>query len=253
MNPKFIHNEPALIANGSLVIADLHIGIEYEFLRSGIRVPSNTENMKKRIFNLLKKTNAEKLIILGDLKHKVPGMTKQELREIPEFLEFLSKEASIEIVPGNHDSGISGFLPKNIKLHRSSGFLFGEFYFVHGHSWPDKKFLNARYVIVGHDHPVIEIRDKMGYRFIEQVWLEADLNPKKIAMKYKLKNKDQLPKLIVMPAFNQFSGGIAINRQRTNSDENDKQGLGPLVRASEIENADVYLLEGLFIGKLKEI
>jgi metallophosphoesterase superfamily enzyme len=93
----------------------------------------------------------------------------------------------------------------------------------------------------------------MGYRFIEQVWLEADLNLKKIAMKYKLKNKDQLPKLIVMPAFNQFSGGIAINRQRTNSDENDKQGLGPLVRASEIENADVYLLEGLFIGKLKEI
>jgi len=35
---KFVTNAPALLAGKTLVVADLHIGIEQEFFRSGIKI-----------------------------------------------------------------------------------------------------------------------------------------------------------------------------------------------------------------------
>jgi len=75
--------KPALFVGKTLVVSDLHIGIEHSFRKSGIKIPSGTENMKKSILEMIDETGAEKLVILGDLKHKVPGITMQELREVP--------------------------------------------------------------------------------------------------------------------------------------------------------------------------
>jgi len=117
MEPRFITNRPALMAGDKLVIVDLHIGIEYEFYKSGIKVPSSTESLSHSIELLIKETKPKRLIILGDIKHKVPGVTKQELREIPEFLSKLSEKIPIEIVPGNHDDNLKNYVPKNVKIH----------------------------------------------------------------------------------------------------------------------------------------
>jgi len=96
---KFIKNYPALFIPEikTLVIADLHIGISYELYKSGINIPSQVKEMKKTIEKLIKQTKAKRLIILGDIKHDVPGISVQELREIPEFLKALSKKIKVEI------------------------------------------------------------------------------------------------------------------------------------------------------------
>lgn len=254
---KFLTSEPALLLGRSekhpfkgvhgktkaLVIADLHLGIEYEFYKSGIRIPSQLEKITERIEKLLKLTKAGKLIILGDVKHKVPGLSWQELREVPEFINKINRKIPVEIVPGNHDPGLSGLIP-NIKIHPASGFLLGDCWLMHGHAWPGEEFLKAKYVILGHNHPVIEFRDKLGYVWREPVWVRAELNKKKIGEKYR--KVKTLPEIIIMPVFNEFAGGISLNSK-------ERSFSGPLGRCAETGKAEIYLLDGTFLGELGKL
>jgi hypothetical protein len=245
MDIKFIANEPALLIGKTLIIADLHIGIEYEFYMAGIKIPLQIEKIKLKIDNILAKTKVNKLIVLGDVKHKVPGISYQEMKDIPNFLNYFTKKLEVVCVLGNHDSNLNDFVSPDVKIQSSSGFLLGDFYLNHGHAWPHADFLKAKHIITAHTHPQIEFRDKLGYRWIEPVWIKAKLNPKKIQEKYKQEIK-KLPELIIMPAFNEFAGGIAVNRNYP-----DKKGfLGPIIKSANLKKAKIYLVDGTFLGEL---
>lgn len=243
---KFVTGEPALLTGGVLVVADLHIGIEYEFYRSGMKLPSQTPKMLKRAEKLLKSTRASMLVILGDVKHKVPGISRQETREIPEFLSRLVKRAEVRVVPGNHDGGLAEHLPGGVEMMPNEGFKLGKTYFSHGHTWPAKDFLRAERLVVGHNHPQVEFRDALGYRFLEPVWVRAELSPARIEKKYG--KVEGLPELVVMPVFNHFAGGAAVN-----SKIEAKEFLGPIVKCMDRSSAKVYLLDGTLLGKLKDL
>lgn len=254
MEPKFLTGKPALVLGKTLVIADLHIGVEYEYYKSGIRIPSNTENMRKDVENLIKLTKAKNLVILGDVKHKVPGISRQELREIPDFLYSLGTKIKVDVLPGNHDSGLKDFIPDNVFLHSSRGFGTGDCFFLHGHTWPSSEFLEKKYVFVGHEHPQIEFRDSLGYRFFEPVWIRAKLDREKLERKYKLPKS--LPELIVLPRFNRLSGGISMNSPVSDIEKAHKPyhaGIGTLVRFSKLPSSGIYLLDGTYLGELKNL
>ena len=254
MEPKFVTGKPALIAGDTLVIADLHIGVEYEYYKSGIRIPSNTESMQKEIEKSIRITKARRLVILGDVKHKVPGITRQELREIPAVLGNLSEIVQVHVIPGNHDGGLKDSIPKNVHLHSSRGFGEGEYYFLHGHTWPPSKFLERKYVFVGHEHPQIEFRDSLGYRFFEPVWIRAELDREKLARKYSLPRT--LPELIILPRFNNLSGGIPMNRPVSEIEKAHQAyhtGMGTLARYSKLHSSGIYLLDGTYLGKLSSL
>ncbi|NIO19265.1 MAG: phosphoesterase [Candidatus Aenigmarchaeota archaeon] len=254
MEPKFVTGKPALVIGKTLVVADLHIGIEFEYYKSGIRIPSNTGQMKNDLDRLIRHTKAKRLIILGDVKHKVPGMTKQELREIPDLLYSLANKIKIDVISGNHDSGLKDIIPSNISLHSNRGFLANNCFFLHGHTWPSHEFLKADYVLVGHEHPQIEFVDSMGYRFFEPVWVRANLDPSKLARKYKLPKS--LPELIILPRFNRLSGGISMNRPVSDIEkahETYHTGIGTLVRSAKLGSAKIYLLDGTFLGTLNNL
>ncbi len=243
---KFLTGEPALLLEKqkALVISDLHLGIEHEFYRSGIRVPSQAEKMRGRIERLLKITKAKRLIILGDVKHKVPGLSWQELREVPEFISRLNKRIPAEILPGNHDPGLRGLVP-GIRIHPSRGLLLGDSYLLHGHTWPSEAFLGARHVIMGHNHPVIEFRDRLGHVWREPAWVRTVLDKGKISKEYG-KIPKPLPELIIMPVFNGFAGGIPIN-------SGGNGFMGPLGRCADRGKSGIYLLDGTFLGMLAKL
>jgi putative SbcD/Mre11-related phosphoesterase len=247
---RFIKNYPALFIEEikALVIADLHIGISYELYQSGINIPSQVFEMKKTIVKLINQTKAKFLVLLGDVKHDVPGISIQEMREIPKFLEDLSKLIKVEIVLGNHDTFLREILPKR-KLHSSRGFKIGKFGFSHGHAWPSKELLSCDYLIMSHTHPTIQFIDKFGYRIVEPIWIKSKINQEMIKKRYKVKKTGRL-EVIVMPAFNHLLGGTSINVKRV-SDEL----LGPLLKNNFVDmyNADLYLLDGTYLGKLKDI
>jgi hypothetical protein len=255
MEPKFITNQPAVLLGDTLVIADTHIGVEFEFYKAGIKIPSNTENMRRAIERLAEQSGAKHLILLGDVKHKVPGITRQELREVPEFLHALGSRIKVDVVPGNHDGNLKAFAPANVSLFPSAGFPKDECYFLHGHAWPSQEFLRKRYVFVGHEHPQIEFRDALGHRFTEPVWIRAELDRERLERHYKTVPKN-LPELIVLPRFNKLSGGISMNAPVAEIEKIHRayhSGIGPLVRAAKLKTAKLYLLDGTFIGELKDL
>jgi putative SbcD/Mre11-related phosphoesterase len=242
--PEFVTGESALLVGKTLVVSDLHIGIEHGIRKAGISIPTQVENMQNRIDSLLKDSGAERLVILGDVKHKVPGTSFQEEREVPFFFRHFLGKVRIEVSPGNHDPGLEEMLPKDVKVHPGKGFLDSGFYYCHGHAKPDPSFLKARYVIMGHTQPLIEFRDSLGYRWSEKAWVVADI---KIPGKSKLK-------LVIMPAFNRFSGGFPVNAKSAESSRSPvrkREFSSPITRLSDMKKADIFLLDGTYLGKLE--
>ena len=113
--------------------------------------------------------------------------------------------------------------------------------------WPSRDFLKAGHVIIGHEHPRIEITDPLGQRFSEPVWLFGRIKTKIIMEKFKLKKAPELPDLIIMPSFNPLSGGMAMNRPNSYIEKVHRKegtGISPLVKNSLMREAEAYLIDG---------
>ncbi|MCX6814539.1 MAG: metallophosphoesterase [Candidatus Aenigmarchaeota archaeon] len=249
MNLKFVTGEPALLAGKTLFVADIHVGIEYEYRQSGINMPSQTEKLLSRIESLLKQTKAASLVLIGDIKHKVPGISWQEEREVPAFLQRLAEKTEVRVVPGNHDGGLQKFVPKGVKLYPTQGGLFGNTYASHGHTWPEPSFAKAKYFIMSHSHPQVEFKDRLGYRWGERIWIRAKLNKNKILKKYP--KAKTLPELIIMPAFNPLSGGIPVNRKIPK--EEQKRHISPILKSAKMRTAKIFMLDGTYLGELGKL
>jgi len=248
MDIKFITDNPALLLEGKiLVIGDLHIGIDYELYKSGFSLPPMVNKMEKKIMKLIKETGAKKLILLGDVKHNIPSISFQEEREIPKFLGNLSKKVEVHVVPGNHDGNIQKMSLEGVKIYPRSGFLMGDFYFNHGHSWPGRDFPDSKVLVMAHSHPAVEFVDSLGYRHVEPCWLKSKLNKRKLEEKYK--SKVHTKEAIVIPAFNPLISGMPVNRKP------EKKLIGPLMRSGiiDLKNSEAYLLDGTHLGKVKDI
>lgn len=243
---RFITDESALVIEDTLVVGDLHLGIESEFYRSGFMIPSRIEKIKSKILMLASENNCKKLILLGDVKHDVHGVSWQEEREIPLFLKDLAKILEVHITPGNHDGNIKDIAPRKVRIHPRSGFRMGPCFFNHGQSWPSKEFLRAETLITAHSHPAVEFRDSLGFRSIELCWLKSKLDRKKIEEKYGETGK--VSEAIIVPAFNPLVGGMSVNAR-------DKPLLGPLMTNEiiKLQECDVYLLDGTYLGKVKNL
>ena len=246
---KFITDYPALFINEikTLVITDLHVGVEYELTKSGIRIHKQIEKFLHIISKLSKLTNASQLIILGDVKHKVPGMTIQEIKDIPKFFEQLKTIfKKVIVAQGNHDADLHYILPDGVKLYGSKGFRIGKYGFFHGHAWPSKRLIKCDYLFMGHIQPSIEFKDKLGYRSRQQVWLKGKLNQDVIKKKYKVTSTGKL-NIIIFPAFNRLLGS---------SNVASKEGMsGPLLtsKSMNLDEMRTYLLDGTYLGMLKTI
>jgi hypothetical protein len=241
----FVTGHPAVLVEDAIVIADLHIGVERELLQNGVKVPSQTEKMKMRLDKIIQLTKAGRLIIAGDVKHIVPGKSFQEMKEIPEFLEHFQQKCEIEIVAGNHDGGLGAMLPSAVKFHGSEGIKLGDCFVCHGHAWPGKGFSEAKALLAGHSHPLYEFRDKLDYRFLEQVWLRTRMNKSKLEKRYG--RLEHAPELVVIPAFNPLVGGYSINPGQAGR---RNEYMGPVAKCADMKNAKVYMMDGMLLGEL---
>jgi len=217
---KFLVNEPALMIGKTLVIADLHIGLEYELLAAGFNVPDQAQTMLKKIKRLLRENKCKELIIIGDVKHTIARLSWPEQEEISEFFRPLEKITKVHIVKGNHDGNIERYVSN---VHPTEGFEYKGYWIMHGHAKPPKEAA-GKTIILGHMHPVVEFRDSLGGRLSERVWIRTD-------------------KSIVVPAFNDLLGGIDVRRGL----------LGPMKKHIDPKRAELYLLDGLHLGKISQL
>lgn len=235
-----VENTPALYMEEKklLVIADLHIGIEYELWESGISIGTKTENMIKSVIDLIYETGAQKLLILGDMKHSIPSTPKMEIREIKRFIDEINRKVEILLVPGNHDGNMSTIAGDSIEILSSSGIIFGSTGFAHGHRWPREDLMKCKTLVLAHTHPTFSIKDKFGYKFVERCWVLAKPDTERLKKRYteiKLKN------IIIMPAFNPLCGGISVNEEGF---------IGVVEDVVDRTNMEIFLLDGTYIGQI---
>ncbi len=277
---KPISPYPALLlikdSEKHLVIADLHLGWEASLAERGVHIPLQANKLLKRIERIISAEKPDCLIILGDVKHTVEKIELEEWRNVPAFFENLLKKIScIKVVPGNHDGNIEALLPEGVELESQKEIIVGDVGLFHGHAWPDIRILSCKTLVIGHIHPVISFRDPMGFRITSQVWVRAPCNPETLAKsmlkRYNIRvkaNEDvkavvksnfsievKVKNLLIMPSFNDFLGGRAVNRTSPFGEAAFKDFIGPILRSRSVNlrEAEVYLLDGTFIGLLKQL
>ncbi len=256
----------------TMVITDLHIGWEIALSEKGIHVPTQAPKLLQKLKALIKTYKPEKLLILGDVKHTVATAELSEWQDIPDFFTELKNHVKeIQIIRGNHDGNLEPLLPENIKLLPSAGTAIGEVGFFHGHRWPSITLLNCKTLVMGHVHPVISLRDPAGFRITRQVWVRAHCNKTQLAKTLLEKHgvkiekspeetlekhgvKPKASQVFIMPSFNDYLGGKPLNEKNAG---NGKTGeiVGPVLRseAVDMENAEIYLLDGTFLGNLNRL
>jgi putative SbcD/Mre11-related phosphoesterase len=241
-----VHNEPALYIRDTrtLVLADLHIGIEFEIFSAGARIPGKTCEMRDRIMNILKKHDVERLVILGDLKHNVPTASFTEAREIPRLVNDLHESVGeIHLVPGNHDGGIRNYLPDIVQVHSSRGVVIDGVGMWHGHTWPSAEVMTSDMVVVAHNHPAAVFVDGVGARSSERCWLRGKWNRKNVEGKYPGAGKG----FVMLPAFNDLCGSSYVNEER-------QRLIGTVFRKgfADIDKAEIFLLDSTHLGRVAD-
>jgi len=256
----------------TLVISDLHIGWEISLVEEGIYVPSQTAKILERLKCIIASEKPDRLLVLGDVKHAVAKIETEEWRDVPRFFEEIRNLVpEVQVIPGNHDGDIEALLPEGVEVLPSRGVIIGDVGFFHGHAWPLLEMLGCKTLFIGHVHPVIAFKDPIGFRITRQVWIKAPCNTRRLAeamlkghnlrvkkeegigeVLEKLKIPLNVDQLIIMPSFNDFLGGQAVNTYGLTKQEKFKGFIGPILRSGSIdfEKAEIYLLDGTFLGSL---
>jgi hypothetical protein len=180
------------------------------------------------------------LIILGDLKHGVPLTSRQEFREIPEFIERLRSLVAVQIVPGNHDTGIEMFFEPAEILPKEGAVVDGTGY-VHGHMYPDPS-LAGLLIIAGHHHPLASLKDEVGCAMRSPVYLFSPVDGE--CLGFPPGNRSPT-RIMFMPAFNELSGYDLVRTVR--------EPFSPISRCARWEAAEVFLPDGTFIGPVSSL
>jgi len=219
-------------------VADLHLGIEVQLRRSGFNIPSQSPKMLDILVRLA--NQGRNLLILGDVKHRIPAVSYREDREIPPFFERLSDSyKQIVVVAGNHDGGLGSVLQEGITTYAGPGTLIEDLGAIHGHVWPSKDAMKGKQLVMGHIHPSVLLVDSIGSAMNEKCWVRARFRRRQVLERY-----DSCPdELVVVPAFNPLLTGTPINY-------GERATLGPLFRNDLIDRRTInaYLLDGTNVG-----
>jgi putative SbcD/Mre11-related phosphoesterase len=257
-----------------LVVADLHIGWEIALSEKGIHVPTQMPKLLQKLKTLINLYKPEKLLIIGDVKHTVATAEISEWHDVPDFfteLKPLVKE--IQVIRGNHDGNLDPLLPEGIKTLPSSGTIVDDVGFFHGHRWPSPALLKCKTIVMGHIHPVVVFRDPAGFRITRQVWVKVNCDKEQLTRilleKNKIKVEDspqqtllkhygikpKTSQLFIMPSFNEYLGGKPLNEKNSGGEAKGEKIVGPILRtnAVDMENAEIYLLDGTFLGALSQL
>lgn len=235
-----LHPHPALLIEDRtkhyLVVADLHIGFEEKFKASGVKLHTSTQNMLSEISEICAKWSVDEIIILGDVKFTIGRVSALERREIPIFLEQLSRLAKTTVICGNHDGALLTILPREVALHPEPHMIVGDLCLLHGHTLLPELPSNVSKVVMGHIHPTYLKEGSIMAG--KHVWLLL-----KVKREALLTKQQGVIELYVLPPFNQELSfeGFASRSGKI---------ISPIIRRAvkAVYDAVVLSLEGEIVG-----
>ncbi len=264
---EYIFEDRALILRNNelvtLVVTDIHIGYEIDILeRTGASFPEQKEPMLKRLKALIDRYRVSHLYLLGDIKHSIGVDKAFNWREIPQFMEKLTKWIEVTVIPGNHDGDVIALLPRTVRMGDVHGerivFDSHSVGLIHGHAWPSSEVLECDMVIMGHNHPTVRRVKDVSAPQIGRPDRKRSSLVIPVALKMKLDRDcvrraqgqleigDRLATLIVLPSFNDLLTGVYVNRHGARLH-------GPFFEnnCAAMDSAEVYSSEGVFLGSIE--
>ena len=180
-----------------LVVSDLHLGFELVSAEHGIFIPrTQFKNIKRIIEDGRKKSNASRILILGDIKHEFSETGYHEYREVYLLLEYLKRcFEEIIAIKGNHDTFITR-ITRKLDIEVYDEYREGKYLFLHGHKDKNLRNIKEDIIILGHEHPSVALFTDLGIKEKIKIFLYGNFGDKKI---------------IVMPAASYFAEGSDIN------------------------------------------
>lgn len=234
----------------SLVVADYHAGIEAGLGRErGVELADGADRRRERLLGLVARTDADRLVVVGDLAHRIGGPDGAEGAEIEALLDALDGRVGTTLVPGNHDGGVAdayGDRP-GLTVAPASGVVLDGVGFCHGHTWPDPAVLSAGTVCLGHEHPAVRLTDDVGGGRVERAWLRGRLRREPFVERGDGDGGvgGEPPSVVVFPAFNDVSGGTWVNVE-------GQAFLAPFL-PDALDGAEAYLLDGTRLGDYRAV
>lgn len=224
-----------------LIIADYHAGFEVAMRYEGVELESRADERRDRVLALIDRTNADRVVLLGDLAHWIGEPVGLELEELEAFVAAVTDRVALTVVKGNHDGKLEAAL--DLDVAPTDGLRIGNIGFVHGHTHPAPEVLRADAVCVGHEHVQVRLEDYVGGARKDRAWLRGALDPAGFP------DYDDpatfTGQLIVFPAFNNLVGGTYVNLP-------DQAFLSPFLPAG-LRSAEIYLMDGTRLGALDAV
>lgn len=174
------------------IVTDVHLGKAAHFRKNGIAIPSevNTSNLN-RLFALLQRHPAKRLLVLGDLFHSSMNAEWDEFAKWVGEMRSLGLVDEIRLVEGNHDILPAAALQQVGIIHDVKWSL-GPFDFVHDPQDAGPMENPNRWLVFGHIHPAIRLQGKAKQSLkLPCWWLSED-------------------RRIALPSFGSFTGSVTI-------------------------------------------
>ena len=147
-----------LADESSVVISDLHLGFEEEMNLHGLYLPKlQRDHVEGIVEKIIERYDPRRIIINGDFKQEFSRNLSQEWTDVIHFIERFEKRLQLYFVRGNHDNYLMTILSKK-GIVLSETYENERYYIYHGDS--DRSF--RKLTILGHEHPSVVLRDKVG-------------------------------------------------------------------------------------------
>jgi DNA ligase-associated metallophosphoesterase len=170
-------------ARRTVMVADVHVGKDATFRAEAVPLPLGTTTSDlDRLARLVRRTGADRLLVLGDLYHARAGMTDGTLVALRTWRQE-HRQLDVVLVRGNHDRD-AGPSPADLDITEHEGSLAdGPFSLQHDPA----SAAGSGYVVAGHLHPGVRLQGRGGQR-------------ERVACFHA--NDDRL----LLPAFSEFTG-----------------------------------------------
>lgn len=210
----------------AVVCSDLHLGYEGVYASKGVFMPkANLKKIKDMLREAVRKTGAENVIVVGDIKNESSEVHLEELNEFKDFISFLRddmKLKGISLIKSNNDNFVDKLKHElNFEVYAQEAVI-NDYTFFHGEEIP--KNAAGKVLVMGHLHPAIAIYDNAGEREKLKCFLYGKTSDGR--------------RIVVLPAMNFFSEGIYVNQDEVG-------GVAPVFK--ELVNID--MMKALCLGK----
>ncbi len=201
----------AIVDNDTVIVADIHLGFESVLNEYGVSLPRfELHEVMEKFTKLLTDYPIKRIILNGDFKHDFSKNSDSEWNEITQFLNrILTSIDEIILVKGNHDNFLST-IAYRMGVTVVDYYDIGNITVFHG----DRSTERDERIIIGHEHPSITFRDRIGAMYTMPIYLFF-----------------RSSEILVLPAFSAWTYGSDVLTYPLTS---------PVIRNKNIDEAEVY-------------